>query len=440
MMQRKDITALGFMIFALFFGAGNLIFPPSLGAMAGHEFVPAMAGFILTGVGLPFLGLMAIAWADGGINKLASPLPRKVAFVLTFLLYVAIGPFFGIPRTAVVTYELGIAPFTPDSTASLFVSSLIFFGLTLYLVMRPGKLLDVIGRFITPLLLIALSVLSISSIVNPLSAVSSPQAGYSDASGAFFEGFLQGYLTLDALGALVFGSIILQTIRAKAVTQAKDRLRILLQAGGIAAIALAIVYTGLGYLGASSYGATGSLDGAALLSHFAKSTFGMTGIILLGLAILLACLTTSVGLVSAFAEYAAAAFPSLSLRTTRITTVMLGLIISIAGLETLIAVALPTLLFLYPIVIGLIGLSFLKPWLRRPDVVYRWTLGTISLFSLFGAVDNLGYLPEMVDTAFTSIPLAKESMAWVLPATLAFGISSGIGHYFEVGNEEKRAG
>ncbi|WP_232818667.1 branched-chain amino acid transport system II carrier protein [Exiguobacterium flavidum] len=440
MMKRKDITALGFMIFALFFGAGNLIFPPSLGAMAGYEFVPAMSGFILTGVGLPFLGLMAIAWADGGISKLVSPLPKKIAFVLTFLLYVAIGPFFGIPRTAVVTYELGISPFMADSTASLFVSSLIFFGLTLYLVMRPGKLLDVIGRFITPLLLIALSILSISSIVNPLSAVSSPQAGYTDATGAFFEGFLQGYLTLDALGALVFGAIILQTIRAKAVTQSKDRLRILLQAGGIAAIALALVYTGLGYLGASSYRAAGSLDGAALLKHFAENTFGMTGIILLGLAILLACLTTSVGLVSAFAEYAATAFPRLSLRTTRITTVALGLIISIAGLETLIAVALPTLLFLYPVVIGLIFLSFLKPWLRGPEAVYRWTLGTISMFSLFGAVDNLGYLPEMFETAFASLPLAKESMAWLLPATIVFGISSGIGHYSEVENEEKRAG
>ncbi|AFS70988.1 MULTISPECIES: branched-chain amino acid transport system II carrier protein [Exiguobacterium] len=441
MLNRKDIFALGFMIFALFFGAGNLIFPPELGALAGTQFLPAMLGFIVTGVGLPLVGLIAVAWVGGGISTLANPLPKFVGALLTFALYVAIGPFFGIPRTSVVTYELGVVPFlSGPSQTSLMISSSLFFLVTLYLVLKPGKLLDIIGRFITPLLLVALATLSISSIMNPLSTVQQPAPGYASFTDAFIQGFLQGYLTLDALGALVFGVIILHTLHARGLKNRTVQLKTVTRAGLIAAVSLILVYTGLGFIGRNSFGAVGSVDGPSLLQQYADNTFGTIGLIILGIAILLACLTTSVGLVTAFSEYLMSFSSRLSLPITGTLTTVLGFAISIFGLNTLLTIAVPVLMFLYPIVIVLIGLTFIRSFLKRPSLVYRTTLFVTALFSLLSALTSLKVLPGILITIYKIFPLTEQNLAWLLPVLVTFVISSSIGHVSKDSIPEKRIG
>ncbi|OIN67744.1 branched-chain amino acid transport system II carrier protein [Exiguobacterium sp. KRL4] len=441
MLNRKDIFALGFMIFALFFGAGNLIFPPELGALAGTQFLPAMLGFIVTGVGLPLVGLIAVAWVGGGISTLANPLPKFVGALLTFALYVAIGPFFGIPRTSVVTYELGVVPFlSGPSQTSLMVSSSLFFLVTLYLVLKPGKLLDIIGRFITPLLLIALATLSISSIINPLSTVQRPAPGYASFTDAFIQGFLQGYLTLDALGALVFGVIILHTLHARGLKHRTAQLKTVTRAGLIAAVSLTLVYTGLGFIGRNSFGAVGSVDGPSLLQQYADNTFGTIGLIILGIAILLACLTTSVGLVTAFSEYLMSFSSRLSLPVTGTITTVSGFTISIFGLNTLLTIAIPVLMFLYPIVIVLIGLTFVRSFLKKTSLVYQTTLFVTALFSLVSALTSLKVLPGILINVYKIFPLTEQNLAWLLPALITFAISSSIGHVSSHSIPEKRIG
>ncbi|HCN56925.1 MAG TPA: branched-chain amino acid transport system II carrier protein [Exiguobacterium sp.] len=440
-MSKKDVFALGFMIFALFFGAGNLIFPPELGALAGTEFFPAMLGFIVTGVGLPLTGLIAVAWVGGGISTLANPLPKFVGALLTFALYVAIGPFFGIPRTSVVTYELGVVPFlNGPSQATLLISSSLFFLVTLYLVLKPGKLLDIIGRFITPLLLLALATLSISSILKPLSTVQPPHSSYNGFIDAFIQGFLQGYLTLDALGALVFGVIVLHTLHARGLKSRKVQLKTVTQAGLIAALSLTLVYTGLGFIGRNSFGAVGMVDGPSLLQQYAESTFGTIGLMILGVAILLACLTTSVGLVTAFSEYMMSLSTRLTLPLTGTITTVLGFLISIVGLDALLAIAVPVLMFLYPIVIVLIGLTFIRSLLKKPSFVYRATLSITALFSLLTALHTLKILPDPVVTVYSALPLSDKSLAWLLPALIIFFISSSIRHDSSDSIPEKRIG
>lgn len=440
-MSKKDVFALGFMIFALFFGAGNLIFPPELGALAGTQFFPAILGFIVTGVGLPLTGLIAVAWVGGGISTLARPLPKFVVALLTFALYVAIGPFFGIPRTSVVTYELGVVPFlSGPSQTTLLISSSVFFLITLYLVLKPGKLLDIIGRFITPLLLLALATLSISSILTPLSAVQPPASSYDGFTDAFIQGFLQGYLTLDALGALVFGVIVLHTLHARGLKSRKVQLKTVTQAGLIAALSLTLVYTGLGFIGRNSFGAVGVIDGPSLLQQYAESTFGTLGLMILGVAILLACLTTSVGLVTAFSEYMMSLSTRLTLPVTGTITTVLGFSVSIVGLDALLAIAVPVLMFLYPIVIVLIGLTFIRSLLKKPSLVYRTTLSVTALFSLLSALHTLKVLPDPIVAVYSFLPLSDKSLAWLLPVLISFFISSSIRHDSSDSIPEKRIG
>lgn len=441
MLNRKDLFALGFMIFALFFGAGNLIFPPELGALAGTQFLPAMLGFIVTGVGLPLAGLIAVAWVGGGISTLANPLPKAVGAFLTFALYVAIGPFFGIPRTSVVTYELGVVPFLGEpSQTTLIISSLLFFLATVFLVLRPGKLLDIIGRFITPLLLTALMILSISSIVNPLSAVEAPAPAYNSFTNSFVQGFLQGYLTLDALGALVFGVIVLHTLHTRGIKDRTSQLKNVTKAGLIAAVSLTVVYTGLGFIGRNSFGAVGSVSGPDLLQQYADSTFGTVGLVILGTAILLACLTTSVGLVTAFSEYLISLFKRLSFPVASITTAVLGFAISIFGLQTLLSIAVPVLMFLYPIVIVLIVLTFIRSAIKKPAIVYGATLFVTALLSLLSSLMSLKALPAFASSMYKAFPLVDQNMAWLLPAIATFIISSWIGHVSHNSISQKRAG
>lgn len=440
MFKTKDTFALGFMIFALFFGAGNLIFPPELGALAGKQFLPAILGFIVTGVGLPLLGLLAVASIGGGIKTLAAPLPRFVGAALTFALYVAIGPFFGIPRTSVVTYELGVVPFLgAPSQMTLVLSSSLFFIATLYLVLRPGKLLEIIGRFITPLLLIALAALSISSIVSPLSSVASPSKAYETTGQAFIQGFLQGYLTLDALGALVFGVVVLHTLKSRGVHERTAQFKVVTRAGIIAATALTLVYVGLGMIGRNTFAAIGKVDGPALLQHYANTAFGSIGLAILGLAILLACLTTSVGLVTAFAEYMMTLSARITLKTASIFTTVLGLTVSIVGLQTLLSIAVPVLMFLYPIVIVLIALTFMRHLFRRKSVVYQSTLGVTIFFSLCSALNQLSLFPGNLKTFYQSLPLVDQSLEWLFPTLIAFGISSWFGHVSTASVTQKRA-
>ncbi|KOR07713.1 branched-chain amino acid transport system II carrier protein [Stutzerimonas stutzeri] len=407
-----DLLALGFMTFALFLGAGNIIFPPSAGMAAGEFIWRAALGFLLTGVGLPLLTVVALARVGGGMDRLTAPLGKFAGTVLAVAVYLAIGPLFATPRTAVVSFEMGIAPFSGNSGMPLFIYTLVFFAAMLFLVLNPGQLVNRIGKFITPVLLAALLVLGGAAIFAPAGEVGAVNESYRGAP--LIKGFLEGYLTMDTLGALVFGIVIATAIRDRGVTEPALVTRYSMIAGVIAAIGLSLVYLALFYLGATSQGiAGGAENGVQILTTYVQHTFGTPGSLLLAVVITLACLTTAVGLTTACGEFFSALLP-VSYRSVVIVFALFSLLVANQGLTQLISVSVPVLVGLYPLAIVLVALSLLdRFWLSSSRVF----VPVMAVTLVFGVVDGLAAagLGSWVPTLFTQLPLADQSMGWLVP-------------------------
>ena len=306
-MSTGDMVAIGLMLFALFFGAGNLIFPPALGQAAGTNFWPAIIGFLLTGVGLPLLGVLAIGLSGHNhLQSMANRINPTFSLVFTVILYLSIGPFFAIPRTGTVSYEIGIKPFLPATAGGfdlgLLIYTIVFFVIVGSLSLNPSKIVDRVGKLMTPLLLIALLILLVATFVNPLDKAMAPIGDY--VNNSFLTGFQEGYLTMDTLASLVFGIIVINAIKAKGITEPKRIAGLTLKVGLIASGCLALIYLGLGYLGNTANFAAGEANnGPAILTEASAMYFGVYGNIILGFAIIFACLTTAIGLISSCASY-----------------------------------------------------------------------------------------------------------------------------------------
>lgn len=407
-----DLLALGFMTFALFLGAGNIIFPPSAGMAAGELVWHAALGFLLTGVGLPLLTVVALARVGGGMDRLTAPLGKVAGTGLAVAVYLAIGPLFATPRTAVVSFEMGIAPFSGNSGTPLFIYTLVFFAAMLFLVLNPGQLVNRIGKFITPVLLAALLVLGGAAIFAPAGEVGVATEGY--RASPLIKGFLEGYLTMDTLGALVFGIVIATAIRDRGVTEPALVTRYSMIAGVIAAIGLSLVYLVLFYLGASSQGiAAGAENGVQILTTYVQHTFGTPGSLLLAVVITLACLTTAVGLTTACGEFFSGLLP-VSYRTVVIVFALFSLLVANQGLTQLIGVSVPVLVGLYPLAIVLVALSLLDRFWVSPSRVF---MPVMAVTLIFGVVDGLAAagFSDWVPTLFTQLPLADQSMGWLVP-------------------------
>jgi branched-chain amino acid:cation transporter, LIVCS family len=414
----REVTAIGLMLFALFFGAGNMIFPPFLGQQAGTNVWPAIIGFLLTGVGLPLLGVMAIA-KTGDLQSLAKRVHPLFAFVFPFILYLAIGPLFGMPRTGTVSYEISVTPFLSDSMTKssipLIIYSLFFFGITAWLSLNPTKLVDRIGKLLTPLLLIIIAILVLKSMITPMGKFPSPTGDY--VKSPFFTGFIEGYLTLDALASLVFGIVVINSIRERGITNRSSITKACMTAGAIAAIGLAAVYLSLSFIGASSIDTIGSKEnGAVLLSEAATHLFGSTGIVILGLAITLACLTTSIGLVSSCAQYFTTLFPRWSYRNLVFILSLFSLIVANAGLTKLITISLPVLMMIYPIAIVLIFLSYFHNFFSGYSYVYIFSLIPTGFISFIDGLNMSGLELSPIVNTLSQLPFYNEGIAWAVPS------------------------
>ena len=420
-LKGSDLLALGFMTFALFLGAGNIIFPPSAGLAAGENIGPAALGFLLTGVGLPLLTIVALARVGGGIALLTAPLGKQAGVVFAVAVYLAIGPLFATPRTAVVSFEMGIAPFSGNNSTALLLYTLAYFAAVLFLSLNPGQLVERIGKYITPVLLAALLVLGGAALLVPAGEIGQVSADYQ--STPFVQGFLQGYLTMDTLGALVFGIVIATAIRDHGVTDGKLITRYSVMAGLIAAVGLSLVYLTLFYLGATSQGIAGEAqNGVQVLTAYVQHTFGTAGSLLLAVVITLACLTTAVGLLTACGEFFSNLLP-VSYRTVVITFGLFSLLVANQGLTQLISFSIPVLVGLYPLAIVLVALSLLDGLWRSPARVFRPVMAVTLVFGLvdgIAAAGGKGLIPNF----FSQLPLADQSLGWLLPvlATLVLAV------------------
>lgn len=416
-----DLLALGFMTFALFLGAGNIIFPPLAGLQAGLHLQPAALGFLITAVGLPLLTIVALARVGGGMPALTAPLGPRAGTWLAVAVYLTIGPLFATPRTAVASFEIGISPFSGTSPLALTAYSGVFFLLVWALVLFPGRLIDMVGKLITPVLIVALILLGGAGLWLPAGAVAAPQGDY--VAQPLLKGFLEGYLTMDALGALVFGIVITTAVQDRGVKDRSLITRYAVIAVLIAAVALALVYVSLFYLGAGSHVlAQGVGNGGELLTRYVQHTFGTPGLLLLAVVIVLACLTTAVGLMTACGQYFSALL-GWPYRWVATAFVLVSLLISNVGLTQLIQVSIPVLVGLYPLAIVLVGLSLASGWWQVPERVFR---PVMAVTCVFGMADGVKVVRPHAVGLFERLPLADLGLGWVFPVALTLAVAAGV--------------
>ncbi|OAN11526.1 branched-chain amino acid transporter [Photobacterium jeanii] len=419
-LRTQDLLAIGLMTFALFLGAGNLIFPPSMGLEAGTNLLPAMMGFLVTAVGLPAFTLIVLGRITT-TNNLTKALPSWLGKVFWVLLFTSIGPAFGMPRAVTVAYEMGIKPFVEGDHLLLF--TIIFCGVTLLLAFTPGKLVDYIGKVMTPALILMLVALSVAAIMSPLGVPQLPSADYQNS--AVTHGLIQGYMTMDGIAAVGFGWVIIQAINAKGVTEPKEVARVSIYVAAIYAVLMGACYLAMGYVGAtSSTVAASAANGGEILTLYVHGIFGEYGQLLLAAIIIMACLTTTVGLTNASAEYYRASFKA-PFALTSVVVVSLTCVIANFGLAQIIKVSLPAILLLCPVAIALVMASFVGTLNKRFKPSHVSVLVVTLAFGSLDALAILDMMPGNFNTQLQeSLPLYSAHASWLVPCLLVLTFNS----------------
>ena len=420
----RAYLAIGMMLFALFFGAGNLIFPAALGQHAGSNVGWALAGFVLTGVGLPLLGVMAMGYSGcKDVEELAGRAHPIYGLIYTVALYLSIGPMFATPRTGTVAYEIAIKPFLQGMTLDmqpLFLA--IFFGVSLWLSISPQKLVNRIGNILTPALLLVILLLIIKSFVTPIGAYAVPQPAYATNGTAVLQGFLDGYNTMDALASVVFAILVIDFVRLTGATSRDVITKTVMEVGAIAVALLGIVYIFIANIGATSVERFGLFDtGAPVLTASADFLFGGTGQIILAIIVLLACLSTSIGLITSCSTYFHKLYSKISYKMYVVIFSVAAFALGLFGLKTIISAAIPVLMLLYPLTIVIILLALSDTVFGGRRCVYGWTIGLTMISALMSGLETAGWAPDAIEGLFIQyIPFQGIGMGWVSFAILGF--------------------
>lgn len=404
----KKLLLVGFTLFSMFFGAGNLIFPPQLGAQAGTNLWPAFAGLAVSAIGLPIAGVIAVARA-GGLPQLAGRVHPVFAQVFTILVYLSIGPCLAIPRTASTSFEM-LTPLLGSSPALQLGYSVLFFAAAWAVALHPDKLADWLGRLLCPCLILLILCLFTGCLLHPLAAhYGSPTPAYAALPAA--QGILYGYQTMDTLAALNFGAVIALNIRAQGVSEPKAVEQGTIRAGLVAGALLLAVYAMLGHAGAQTGAVqSGLATGADVLAALAQRLFGRAGLVLLAAIFVIACFNTCVGLIACVGQYFHELLPRAPYPMIAGFFALASMLISNLGLAGIIRLSTPVLNAVYPAAIVLIILSFV-PGLEHDRAVYPLCVGLTALQSIAAALP-LGRLSTLAN----ALPLAALGFGWVLPA------------------------
>lgn len=438
--MNKNTLFIGFMLFAIFFGAGNLIFPPNLGLESGQFFWPSILAFVITGIGLPLMGVMVGALDKqgyiGSINKI------HPVFSVVFLvsIYLTIGPLFAIPRTASTSFEMTVTPIIHSSSPVwLFVFSVIYFLIVLYLCLNPGKIVDRIGAILTPLLLITIIAMIIKGFVDfggSAQNTAKPEV-YTSALGGFSKGFTEGYLTMDAIAAIAFSMIVVNAIKATGIKHANDIFKQTAMAGIIAAIALAVIYISLGFIGNHMIIPEETMKklvendqniGAYLLITMADTGFGSLGKYLLGIIVALACLTTACGLIVSVSEYFNSILPKISYKVYVYIFTIISFILSNLGLNAVIKLSIPVLLIVYPIAITTVLLILIARLVPTRPITQQITVAVVTIESILSVINANGW--AKIDF-INQLPLHEHSLEWFPIAVITMIIGYIIGAFMK---------
>ncbi|OWR15256.1 branched-chain amino acid transport system II carrier protein [Chryseobacterium sp. VAUSW3] len=414
---------LGFALFAMFFGAGNLILPPFIGLKSGSEWFAAVAGFFTTGIIAPFLGVLTVVLFGISFTDLGRKVNPFIVTVLAFLIMLCIGPIVAIPRTAAATYEIGIKPLLPGFNNVVF--SVVFFAVVIFLSVSQSKIVDIIGNFLTPFLILSLGILVVMGIMNPPDV--SKITGISTQESFVFA-FHEGYQTLDVLASVIFAGIIISAAIDKGYTNSNDRFKITIAAGLISMVALLFIYGGLIYLGAhSGYPMSENISRTDLLLHISNEVLGKNGTVVISFAVALACLTTAIALSSAMGSFLEKfTFRKINYKVGVVITCLVSAYFSVKSVEEIIDYAVVILGFVYPITFSLIlTLLFFGKIIfsKTPFVAAVVTAALVASLSVF---QYFNIFSEPVEQINSRLPLSQHQLGWLIPSFLVFFIAAAI--------------
>ncbi|MBR7926589.1 branched-chain amino acid transport system II carrier protein [Aerococcaceae bacterium zg-ZUI334] len=417
MLTKRQFFAVALMAFGIFFGAGNLIFPPAVAQLAGSNIWHAWFGFLMTAVVLPVLSIVTVVKTNGLLN-LGKKVDTVFAYILTIGILIAIGPGLAIPRTGSTSFAMAVQPYLNEShhTISLLLYTIVFFGLVAAVSWSPNKIVHRIGQITTPSLLLAIAVMFFITIFGQPTATLEPTVEYQ--AKPFITGFLAGYNTLDTLAGLNYGLLIATVLRSYQLSDEKVT-KTATKAGLVAGLVLAIVYfalTIIGQAGADQV-ASGS-NGAAILLAASHKTMGLFGSITLGLIFVLACFNTCVGLITSISQFFNQIIPAISYHGFVIILTIWSLVLANIGLDGILAYSVPILLLLYPIAITLVILSLTEHRLHHTKLTYKVIAYTVSFISVISALKSINISIPLITNLVHSLPLTAEGLNWLIPVVI----------------------
>ncbi|MGQ7393659.1 branched-chain amino acid transport system II carrier protein [Streptococcus suis] len=427
-MKKGALT--GLLLFGMFFGAGNLIFPPALGVLSGENFWPAILGFVVSGVGIAVIALIVGTLNPKGyVHEISRKISPGFATVYLVALYLAIGPFFAIPRTATTSFEIGIAPLLGDGNPALwlFGFTALYFVAAYLIALKPSQILNSIGRILTPVFAILIVILVVLGIAKYGSTSPLPAAEvYSDGQ-AFGTGFIEGYNTLDALAAVAFSVVAVNTLKQLGFSSKKEYVSTIWSVGAVVALAFSALYIGLAFLGnhfpvPADVLASDTNKGVYILSQATQAIFGPSAQIFLAAMVIVTCFTTTAGLIVSTGEFFAERFPKFSYNVYATVFTLIGFGIANLGLSKIIAFSIPVLLVLYPITICFVLITIVNKFVPLSKPGMQLTVGVVTVLSLVEVLaGQFGW--SGISNLIGALPFAGQSLSWLMPAVVGILLS-----------------
>ena len=413
MYKTKDILLTGFALFAMLFGAGNLIFPPMLGYETSSSWILTMLAFIITGVGFPFLGILSVSIAGNGIKDFANRVSPIFSTIFAILSILAIGPMLAIPRTGATAYEITFLYNGMESPIYKYIYLICYFGIVILFSLRSNKVIERVGKILTPILLILLFLIIIKGIFFTNLSIKPDIYPH-----AFKRGFLEGYQTMDTIASIAYAGIILKAIKSDRSLTHEQEFLFLIKSGLVAIISLALIYGGFALVGAKMHSVLATDDKIELLVKTTSYLLGNYGILVLAICVAGACLTTAIGLVATVGEFFSS-ITSFKYENIVIFTVIISFLLSILGVESIINISVPILVFIYPVMISLILLNLFGKYIKN-DYVYKGVVLFTGIIGLIESLETLGIKNYYTKSVLEILPFSDYGLTWLFPGIIGY--------------------
>ena len=413
MYKTKDVLLTGFALFAMLFGAGNLIFPPMLGYETNSSWISTMLAFTITGVGFPFLGILSVSIVGNGIKDFANRVSPTFSKIFAIISILAIGPMLAIPRTGATAYEITFLYNGMESSIYKYIYLICYFGIVILFSLRANKVIERVGKILTPILLILLFLIIIKGIFFANLSVKPDIYPH-----AFKRGFLEGYQTMDTIASIAYAGIILKAIKSGRNLTQKQEFSFLIKSGLVAILSLALIYGGFALVGAKMHSVLVTKDKIELLVKTTSYLLGGYGNLILAICVAGACLTTAIGLVATVGEFFSS-ITSFKYENIVIFTVIISFLLSILGVESIIRISVPILIFIYPVMISLIILNLFGKYIKN-DYVYKGVVLFTGIIGLIESLESLGIKNYYTNSILEILPFSDYGLTWLFPGLIGY--------------------